>query len=278
MMMVELAERLRKAESVNEVINAVITVVTPALRLKGIAFVFLDEHGSPSLGLTNWCSPASIRFYMTELYKQDPFVARAIATGESVVFADVLEPEQIEALRTQSIPETLEIPVATLASQVIVPLHGVGVPVGVLQLWPELVLSTQGRHRIDRVAILISLRLAELGVTRPVYSAGTPRLTRRQAEIARLAGRGDTNTEVADTLGISVNTVKKSLKIVFDMIGVATRRELSAFLGRGLPHPSEMSLPPGYVAVALDDHLSPSNLRIRRDRRVAKRRPRSRHP
>jgi DNA-binding CsgD family transcriptional regulator len=53
--------------------------------------------------------------------------------------------------------------------------------------------------------------------------------------IARLAARGSTNSEIADALGISINTVKSRLKQVFVQLDVNNRTELAACLHRLAP-------------------------------------------
>jgi DNA-binding CsgD family transcriptional regulator len=49
------------------------------------------------------------------------------------------------------------------------------------------------------------------------------RLSRREAEVLVQIGKGKTNSEVAETLGISVSTVKTRLENVFRQLGVKTR-------------------------------------------------------
>jgi len=61
------------------------------------------------------------------------------------------------------------------------------------------------------------------------------RLAPRQFQIAQLAATGRTNGEIADALGISVNTVKVRLKQVFDRLAVNNRIELANVLRRLAP-------------------------------------------
>ena len=53
-------------------------------------------------------------------------------------------------------------------------------------------------------------------------------LAPRELEVARLAGRGVSNREIADELGISVRTVETYLYRVFYKLGVDSRAELAA--------------------------------------------------
>ncbi len=65
-------------------------------------------------------------------------------------------------------------------------------------------------------------------LTLQLIGAGTPaELTAREAEVARLAGAGRTNREIADHLFVSVRTVENHLRRVYMKLGVSGRRELA---------------------------------------------------
>ncbi len=53
-------------------------------------------------------------------------------------------------------------------------------------------------------------------------------LAPRELEVARLAGRGASNKEIADELGISVRTVETYLYRIFFKLGVESRAELAS--------------------------------------------------
>ena len=60
-------------------------------------------------------------------------------------------------------------------------------------------------------------------------------ITERQRAVAALVVRGLTNPEVARVLNISINTVKKHIRDLFERCDVASRAELAARLvGSGL--------------------------------------------
>lgn len=88
------------------------------------------------------------------------------------------------------------------------------------------------RCELALLATHVSVRLAQLGIAVPLDSAA-PSLTPRQLCVALLAARGHTNLEIATELDLSVNTVKKHLKDVFDRMQIGNRTELSSVLSRG---------------------------------------------
>jgi len=57
-------------------------------------------------------------------------------------------------------------------------------------------------------------------------------LTETEKNIAALVARGRTNQEAADALFISPSTVQANLKRVYQKLGVRSRTELAARLGR----------------------------------------------
>jgi len=52
------------------------------------------------------------------------------------------------------------------------------------------------------------------------------KLSVREAEVARLAARGYSNSQIADELFISVETVKRHMATVFEKRGIDSRKEL----------------------------------------------------
>jgi DNA-binding CsgD family transcriptional regulator len=58
-------------------------------------------------------------------------------------------------------------------------------------------------------------------------------LTETETQIASLVAQGRTNQETADALFLSPNTVQTSLKRVYQKLGVRSRTELAAHVGRG---------------------------------------------
>jgi DNA-binding CsgD family transcriptional regulator len=79
------------------------------------------------------------------------------------------------------------------------------------------------------------LRAAGATATRRGSGAGS-RLTPREAEIARLAGEGLSNTEIGTRLFISPRTVEYHLHKVFSKLEIGGRNELARAL-EGEPAP-----------------------------------------
>ena len=62
-----------------------------------------------------------------------------------------------------------------------------------------------------------------------------PRLSQREREVLALLPRGLTNPEIANSLGITLNTAKTHLHSIFSKLDVAGRAEaVSAAVQRGL--------------------------------------------
>ena len=51
-------------------------------------------------------------------------------------------------------------------------------------------------------------------------------LSRREIEVARLASKGYTNAQIAETLYISTETVKSHMNSIFEKLGITSRKEL----------------------------------------------------
>jgi DNA-binding CsgD family transcriptional regulator len=96
--------------------------------------------------------------------------------------------------------------------------------------------SPAGERELLMLGTIVSVRLAHLGVTALRAPAPRAALTPRQREVAELAGRGFTNREIGEHLGLSLNTVKNRLKDVFERLAVMRRVELVHALAARAPH------------------------------------------
>lgn len=110
------------------------------------------------------------------------------------------------------------------------PIHALIEPIGVIRWRAERQVDGELGGELATVAIVVALRLAQLGYTSCLDDVDG--LTMRQAETASLAARGHTNTEIGDLLGVSENTVKKHLRDVFGRLHIASRTELALRFAR----------------------------------------------
>ena len=96
----------------------------------------------------------------------------------------------------------------------------------------------KGRFYISPAVTQAFMGLAQAGAVechsfpRPVVTSRSvigDALTRREAEILRLLGRGLGNKEIAHQLGVSVTTVRTHLNKIYEKTGRMTRVELALF-------------------------------------------------
>ncbi|MBV8755948.1 MAG: helix-turn-helix transcriptional regulator [Deltaproteobacteria bacterium] len=99
--------------------------------------------------------------------------------------------------------------------------------------------STQQIRELMGIATRLSVWCTERGVG--TEGMTDVRLSGRQLATARLAARGHTNAEIAEQLGISINTVKLRLKQVFERLDVSNRTELSLALRTWSADPARKS-------------------------------------
>jgi DNA-binding CsgD family transcriptional regulator len=89
---------------------------------------------------------------------------------------------------------------------------------------------------VERQLLVLVTELSVWCTTRGIATLPEARpLARRQHEVATLAASGRTNSEIADALGISINTVKLRLKQAFERLGVESRTELVRMFQRLAP-------------------------------------------
>jgi DNA-binding CsgD family transcriptional regulator len=102
-------------------------------------------------------------------------------------------------------------------SQVLVP----GIRVELANVPPH----ADERRRV--IALLVDDRAAPTFGQSPAEEL----LSGRQRDVARAAARGCTTQEIADELGMSVETARWHLKAIFDKLGITRRAELTRLLG-----------------------------------------------
>ena len=96
-------------------------------------------------------------------------------------------------------------------------------------------LTPEQQRDLAVLATHVSVRLVQLGA-RAANDQVLGKLTPRQVDVALLAAKGRPNAAIASALGLSENTVKKHLKDIFDLLGIANRTELAARLSAGPRH------------------------------------------
>jgi len=89
--------------------------------------------------------------------------------------------------------------------------------------------TAEARRDLQALATAASVRLTELHV-QPDDDPRLGRLTPRQRDVARLAGKGMSNAEIGRTLDLSHNTIKKHLKDVFETLAVTSRAQLAVLM------------------------------------------------
>jgi DNA-binding CsgD family transcriptional regulator len=85
------------------------------------------------------------------------------------------------------------------------------------------------------LALHVSTRMTTLESAARADRSWESVLTARGFEVAQLAARGLTTTEVGRVLGVSANTVKKHLRNVYDRLAISSRAELATMLARPAP-------------------------------------------
>lgn len=89
---------------------------------------------------------------------------------------------------------------------------------------------------VERELVVLATELSVWCTARGIARLPEVRpLARRQHEVATLAANGRTNPEIAEALGVSINTVKLRLKQAFERLGVDSRTDLANVLRRLAP-------------------------------------------
>ncbi|MFP4483945.1 MAG: helix-turn-helix transcriptional regulator [Spirochaetaceae bacterium] len=97
--------------------------------------------------------------------------------------------------------------------------------------------GTDGGSRASELRTEARAAARELGLRileQPTVSKGKwsdllPGITERELEVLRVVARGSTNQQIADTLGISTNTVAFHVRSIMEKLGLANRAQAVAF-------------------------------------------------
>lgn len=86
----------------------------------------------------------------------------------------------------------------------------------------------------------MAARLLKAMTTSSEKRAAESELTEREAEVLQLVARGDSNSQIAKELVISINTVKTHLKNILSKLQLENRTQVAAFaMKAGLVHAQE---------------------------------------
>jgi DNA-binding NarL/FixJ family response regulator len=191
--------------------------------------------------------------YLRTGYRQDP-VRQAMVASERSAGTDAIGFDRYLALA-----RTLGYRGAPVHAEYL-PLVGDQGLVGALRTARPEPFTVGLRRDLETLSRRVSARLALLGITAVEELPELRPLTTRQLEVAMLAARFHTNREIASTLAISANSVKKHLKEAYDRLAVDNRRDLNSLLARTQPvgeAPLGVSRQRSLVVVRVDPSAPP---------------------
>jgi len=177
-----------------------------ALKTGATAFVPEDDIGEVDLTLADLADDVTLASPELEGVRR----LFAALPGRKVVFSNREQPSLIRAVMEMGadgfVPKRLSFELSVNAVQIV--LHG-------------------GRYLPDSLLDEEPRGFAE--ARSPFESSLQGRLTPRQQEVLLQLGKGSSNQEIADTLGISVATVKLHVNAILQALGVRNRTEAAIF-------------------------------------------------
>ncbi len=212
---VAFAQRLHQATDFIA-IGIAICDLTRRLEVDDCTVALYERDGSPRLLIDNAAMGDQDRLsYIAEVWRSDPSLPALHAhhsevVGERWVLLPILAPEYL---------------------------------LGSIRCRSRTALNDACRRDLGTLANYVSMRITELRIAvRPDPTVAC--LTPRQLEVAQQVGLK--NAQIAELLGLTVNTVKKHLKDVFAKLGVNNRTECAARIGQPSP---PIAMPPGQCPV-----------------------------
>lgn len=125
-------------------------------------------------------------------------------------------------------------------------IYTLGLPEGTVSTCVTQILRKLGvKKRVELAALLPSMRaerldldldgehLGVLSVDAAPPTSLSERLSPAEQEVAVLASRGLSNEQIAGSRGVSMPTIAKQLRAIFDKLGVDNRSQLARFVARG---------------------------------------------
>lgn len=221
------AARLRAARELGEIISVTLSEVRRLFPAVGVALE-LHSNSRPLLCVaTDWFDAVVLNHYLDAGYMQDPCLAQLRETLTPLVISDVLP---LRAAR--ELASAYGCPDASSRHTTLAPLVGDGEMLGVLRVAFERPVSAAMREDLGLLAGHVSVRFAHLGFSRSGTADPLAPLTGRQRQVAHLVARGMRNAEIAAELGVSLDGVKKHVKLALDALDLVNRAELAAVVTR----------------------------------------------
>jgi len=222
-----IAERMRAATTFCEIAAIVLIESLERFPAAGGAME-LHAGDEPLVCVASaWFDPVTLKRYLDDAYRHDPCLHRIRDTLTPLVISDVLSARQARELAA-----TYGCPDASTRHTALAPLVGDGALVGVLRVAFETAVTPAVREALGLLAGLISVRLAQLGFAPTRRDDCLAPLTARQRQVAELVASGLRNAEIAAEIGVSIDAVKKHVKLALDTLDLGNRAELAAVVAR----------------------------------------------
>ena len=226
----ECMRRLRSAESFVDLGRALSELEDPGSHARIIELS--ARNGPPVIAIDNIAAtsalPADRLAYMTHGYANDPLRA-AVHAARCPAGSEIIEPTAWDAIARHHNWR------GPMLHPLYLPLMDDTGVIGTLRFGFLSPVEPTLRDDLTRMAMHMSIKLAKLGIGAAEDGAMLATLTLRQRQVARLATLDRTNREIADELGLSVDTVKKHLKDAFARLSITSRRDLRALFRRLTP-------------------------------------------
>jgi DNA-binding CsgD family transcriptional regulator len=221
------AVKLRAVRELGELAALTLAEVKRMFSAAGVALE-LHRDGRPILCVaTDWFDVVVLNRYLESEYRRDPCLAQVRETLVPLVISDVLPPRGARELAA-----AYGCPDASTLHTTLAPLVGDSEMLGVLRVAFERRLSATMREDLGLIAGHISVRLAHLGFSRTGANDPLAALTGRQRQVAHMVAQGMRNAEIAADLGLSLDAIKKHVKLALDALDLANRAELAAVVTR----------------------------------------------
>lgn len=241
------ALKLRAVRELGEIAAVTLAEVRRMFSASGVALE-LHSGGRPILCVaTDWFDAVALNRYLESGYREDRCLAQVRETLAPLVISDVLSSREARELAA-----AYGCPDASTRHTTLAPLVGDGEMLGVLRVAFDRPVPAAMREDLGLLAGHLSVRFAHLGFSRSGASDPLAALTGRQRQVALMVARGMRNSEIAAELGVSLDGVKKHVKLALDALDLANRAELAAVVSRAerSPEPAQAELDvPGYLVL-----------------------------